>query len=482
MAANRTVTSLSIALIVFVMLTFVLAITTYVFFKQRLDEQTRADDMFADAGKARTELNTAQDEKRKLQELIGVGAEKPIAEIEAETAERIAKDFAGFNEDPKTLLKLVTWLADALAAKDGQMDKLRQDGEKMVAEKSTALEAEKASTSQKETERERLEKELAELKRQFTADRAKFQENQDKLAAERQLALDETTNFERLKTEVEKAKQFLPPAQHKAFEAKGEPEARLGIVYKSLAEMQKVIREQNAVLAKLNATDTTVQKAVIAATPKDERIEQFDGQVLAVNETDRTAVLSFTSTAGLRPGQLFDVFDKTDIRPLSGGGKGAIEVLAVDGKTRARGRILRDSARAPILGGDRIASGLWSPGSDLEVVIVGYVQFDQDRDQDVDELVSRVENFGGHVVDAVSAATDLIVDAGLPKTIPGDPKMPSGWRPADVSRRTRQLELAKNLGIRTVTVDGLLTMLGANREDIETGRLPRRGLERTAPR
>jgi hypothetical protein len=118
----------------------------------------------------------------------------------------------------------------------------------------------------------------------------------------------------------------------------------------------------------------------------------------------------------------------------------------------------------------------------MEVVIVGYVQFDRDRESDVDELVSRIEKFGGRVVDTVTPATGLVVDAGLPRTTPGDTKMPTGWRPVDVARRTRQLELAKNLGIRTVTVDAVLEMLGTDREDIETGRLPRRGLERSAPR
>jgi hypothetical protein len=483
MAANRTVTSLSIALIVFVMLTFVLAITTYVFFKQRLDEQARADDAVTETAKARTELQAAVDEKQKIQEdIIGVAREKTFAEIELEKTERIAKDFAGFNDDPKTLLKLVTWLADALAAKDGQMDKLRQEKDKELAEKVTALEAEKSLTGQKETEREKLEKEIADTKKQFDSDRTQFEKQQDKLTTERQQALDETTNFERLKTEVEKLRQSLPPPQQKTFESKKEPEEKLQLVYRSLTEMQKVIKEQNAVLAKLNTADPAVREAVIKATPKDDRVEQFDGRVLAVNERDRSAVLSFTSTGGLRPGHLFDVFDRSDVRPLASGGKGVVELLAVEGETRARGRILSDSTRSPILAGDALASGLWSPGLDMEVVIVGYVQFDRDRESDVDELVSRIEKFGGRVVDTVTPATGLVVDAGLPRTTPGDTKMPTGWRPVDVARRTRQLELAKNLGIRTVTVDAMLEMLGTDREDIETGRLPRRGLERSTPR
>jgi hypothetical protein len=203
-----------------------------------------------------------------------------------------------------------------------------------------------------------------------------------------------------------------------------------------------------------------------------------------VNESDRSAVLSFTSTAGLRPGLLMDVYDRSETRPLVGSGKGVIEVLAVDGPTRARGRIRSDSTRAPILAGDGLASGLWSPGGEMEVVIVGYVQIDGDRDPDLGELVSRIENFGGRVVDAVSPATSLVVDAGLPKTIAGDTKPPPGWsvdqEKTEKIRRKNQLEAAKGLGIKTVTVGGLLDMLGVNRGEIETGSLPRRGLQQTA--
>ncbi|MFN9370042.1 MAG: hypothetical protein ACK6CT_14965 [Planctomycetia bacterium] len=495
MAANRTVTSLSIALIVFVMLTFVLAITTYVFFKQRLDEQVTAQAALAETQKARAELNTAIEEKQRLQEeVIGVAKEKTFAEIEQEKAERIAKDFAGFNEDPKTFLKLVNWLSEALAAKDGQMDKLRQDGEKSLAEKIAALEAEKVSTGQKESERERLEKDLAELKRQFGADRSNFEKLQDRLTAERQQALDETTTFQSVKTAVEAVKQFLPekyrrPSKEgedfdpkRAFDAAKDSEEKLRVVTKVLGDLRSIVRAKNELLAKLNVADPAVQRAVSNATPMDDRVEQFDGQVLSVNETDRTAVLQFASTAGLRPGLLFDVYDRADVRPLVAGRKGVIELLAVDGQTQARGRITRDTVRSLIGAGDRLASGLWSPGADIEVVIVGYVQFDRDRDPDIDELVSRIEAVGGRVVDSVSASTDFLVDAGLPKSIAGEGKKPPGWRDADESRWRSQTASAKNLGIKTVTVDGLLQMLGSNRDEVESGRLPRRGLERTAPR
>jgi len=68
---NPTVYRLSIALIVFVLLTFILTITTYLFFKQRSDERAKsqvAEKATADKQEA---LLASQAETQKLREFIG---------------------------------------------------------------------------------------------------------------------------------------------------------------------------------------------------------------------------------------------------------------------------------------------------------------------------------------------------------------------------------------------------------------------------
>ena len=120
MAASRAtvVQSLSIALIVFVMLTFVLAITTYLFFKQQVDEQAKADAAVAEATKSKGELNTALEEKKKLQEIIGLAEDKTAADVEADTTETFSSKFSDFQEDPKNYKNLSEWLKKAIEAKD----------------------------------------------------------------------------------------------------------------------------------------------------------------------------------------------------------------------------------------------------------------------------------------------------------------------------------------------------------------------------
>jgi hypothetical protein len=185
MPANRTVASLSIALIVFVMLTFVLTITTYLFFKQRLDEQARAEVAEQATAKALGELNAAVDEKRKLQEILGAGEEKTVAQIEAETSQRFATDFVGFDAEPKTYLKLVDWLAEALRKKDGQMDAQRLDHEKVVADKEQAIAAEKSAAARAAADREKIAADAAAEKKKFDESRGQHETQQQQLSVKR---------------------------------------------------------------------------------------------------------------------------------------------------------------------------------------------------------------------------------------------------------------------------------------------------------
>ena len=77
MAANRTLTTLSIALIVFVMLTFVLAVTTYLFFTQKIRAESTADENFATAVTRKDELDKLTEDFDTLRQLIGTEKERP---------------------------------------------------------------------------------------------------------------------------------------------------------------------------------------------------------------------------------------------------------------------------------------------------------------------------------------------------------------------------------------------------------------------
>ncbi len=483
MPANRTVASLSIALIVFVMLTFVLAITTYLFFKQKIDAEEKERDAVAKTAKAEVDRATAEAEKQTLQEILGAADDKTVEQIEAEKNARFAGEFAAFDGDQKNYVRLVDWLAAALQTKDQQMDAQRLQHEQAVAQKDKAIEAEKSAAERAVAEKETVEKDAKAEKDKFAQARQAHEQQQGRLTTEQKKALDESTAFDKLRAEVAKGVQFLMPDRQKDFQSKTDPESQLEVLYAVLRGQAKEIERQNELLAKLRVADAAVQAAVDAATPKDDRIDGFDGRVIGVDEATRTALVSCSSTRGMRPGLLLSVYDPKDPRPQVGTRKGLLEVIAVEGPTVARARIRRDSIRSPILGGDGVATSLWAPGETPEIVVVGHVQLDNDTASDLTVLQAAIERAGGRLVDGVTASTAMVVDAGLPKLAAGELKG-SGWRGnVDEKRREREMKAARGLGVRVVAIDEMLDLLGMDRSDLNRSRLPTRGDDgRSLPR
>ena len=89
MAANRASAQqgLTIALIVFVMLTFILAVTTYLFFKKATDADAAMAVANADSAKSKQDMQKAAGDRAKLLGILGFPEEKPVQEVETETNE-----------------------------------------------------------------------------------------------------------------------------------------------------------------------------------------------------------------------------------------------------------------------------------------------------------------------------------------------------------------------------------------------------------
>ncbi|RLS83508.1 MAG: hypothetical protein DWI04_03240, partial [Planctomycetota bacterium] len=126
---NPTVYRLSIALIVFVLLTFILTITTYLFFKQRMDERAKAQVAEKASSEKQELLNSAQRENEGLRTIIGAAEGSTLETIETDLNTLFANDFAGFNEEPKSYGRLVSWLRGQFRDKDKAVQSAKTDQE-----------------------------------------------------------------------------------------------------------------------------------------------------------------------------------------------------------------------------------------------------------------------------------------------------------------------------------------------------------------
>jgi len=470
MAANRASAQqgLTIALIVFVMLTFILAVTTYLFFKKATDAETAMTTANGEASKAKGEMQKVADDRSKLLNILGFPEDKPVADVETETNDAFEKKFGDFRDDQKAYLKLSDWLLASMKTKDEQNKQLQAEKTNMEQGKDKAL----ADARNRQNELEQLLKKQeadAEAERsEFNKGRERYEELTAQLQADLKKANEASDRMKLLVDEIAKGDQVVAvdrQAKYKAAKAEGQ----IGQLYDELRDRERMIARQNEILAELRVADKSVQDMVLAATPKDDRIDGFDGQVTSINEVEGTLLLNLGSTQGLRTGTVFNIYNPNDPRPQIGAKKATVEIQAIEGPSLARARVRHQSSRDPILAGDGVATSLWSPGRGFEAVFIGYLQVDRDSGQDSDDLARLVERSGGRVEPSVTPTTTLLVDAGPPRILAGE--RPSGWRQADETRRERMLKEAKRLGIRVVGVDTFLDMMGLDRSSFDTNRL-----------
>lgn len=484
-AANRTESSLGIALIVFVMLTFVLAVTTYLFFKQKMDEQTRADNVTKELETTKAKLNDELAQKQRIRDVLG--SEKETADdVEAERNDDFQKKFAGFQEDPKSYKRLIAWLEEAVQAKDTQLKTLQDKNADLEATNARQLAEATDQINSYKKATDDANNQLASETDGFTRKLDEHKKVLDDVTGQQREALEAAERTQAILDELAKLGPQLSPALRQKFTAppeEGAPEPwpdRIRYVLQDLVDRQRTIQELNGTLAKLRVADKNLQRTVNSAIPADERIDGFDGRIVVIRESDRSALLSFPTTNGLRPGLLLRVYDPDEPRPQIGTAKGVLEVVDVESDTLARARIRQDDFRAPLLSGDGVATSFWSPGEQPQIVVVGYIQLDGDLKQDTDALASFVGRAGGSIVDAVTPQTTIVVDGGTPAGIDVTTGRIQDWKPVDATRRQKALDRAKELGIRVVALDPFLTMLGLDRDTLVDNALPG-AVGRTAP-
>jgi hypothetical protein len=479
MAAPRAtvVQSLSIALIVFVMLTFVLAVTTYLFFRQKFDAEASTRAAAAEMSQAKTALETAEGDKNKLKEILGFSQEKTVADIETEVNELFEKNHEDFESDSKSYKSFSAWLLMSNEAKDKAINTLNADKARLEKEKADAIAAAAKQQEDLEVRARKKEEEAAALKKDFDSRWAEHESRSKSLTEEQQKALDRAARLDLLDQEIAKGGSLLSASRQARFKTKP-AEERVAIIFEELRDKEKLITRQNEILGDLRVADRKLQDTVLAATPADDRVDGLDGRILSVNEVDHTVLIDVGSTRGLRPGLVMRVYDPGDPRPQAGDFKAVVEVVAVESGELARARIRSDAVGDPILPGDRVATSLWSPGGAFEAVVVGFVQLDADQKADQDRLQELIERIGGRVEPAVSTATTMVIDAGLPQSPGGVLERAAGWRAADEARRDKQTKEARRLGIRVVGLDAFLEMMGLDRSALDSNRLPRLGSQR----
>ena len=455
--------ALTISLIIFVMCTFVLAVTTYVFYTQAEDAKVAKTQAETSANEARQSLNAAQQSQKDLLESrIGVNPGDSIDSVDEELAslQDTAKKYGSDENTTPTYRSLIKTFDNALIganADNASLASEKRDLQNKLKIAEVNLSGTQSSYNKTMNEKQ-AEIDAIGKAREETA--AKFTAETQELTRDLNAANDKAARLADLEKQIhDEVAPYISPGRRDKFSAADNAADQVAIVLEELTARDQLIQQQNQVLGAMRVADPTLQRTILAATPADDRIDGFDGRVIVVNEIERSVLIRFPRTIGIRPGMLFFIYEPTEQMPLISSKKGILEIVSVESGTVARGRILNTSNYNPIIEGDAVATSLWSPLMPLEVVFVGHIQIDRDSETDDQELEDLIRKVGGDVAQTVGFTTSLLVDAGVPDQTGIEGENP-GWDDAAKQRRRINLQQANKLGIKVVRIDGFLELFG----------------------
>jgi len=479
---SSAVQSFSIALIVFVMLTFVLAVTTYLFFKKADENLKLMEAKQKEASDANTKRLEAEKNRLELvKDVLGFPEDMANPEILERKRDAIDDVYGKYLEQP-TYDSAMEWLSSSIQKHYEAMSSLQAEKDRFAAEKKALADKHDAELKSLSDSRKKAQDEQEGERQKRQEVEASAATTVKKLEEEREAAQKQVTRLKLIGEKIGEGRPYLSQDRQQKWPGDGEAadgdrdERRVAVLLDEIRDRERTIVRLNQIVAQLRVADPALQATVLAAIPKDDRVHELDGRILSVNELDRTVLVSVGRTTGLRTGLRFNVYAPTDPQPQLGSKKAVVEVVAIESDSLVRCRVRQDSVRDPIIPGDVVATSLWSPGTPLEVVIVGIAQLGGTPESDLKRLAQLVERVGGTVAESVSPSTTMVVDAGAPqsKGIDAEGQVASRkfWTTKQKEYRARQMDAAKQMGIKVVAMDPFLEMLGLQVESVRENRLP----------
>ncbi|HEY2826768.1 MAG TPA: hypothetical protein VGJ04_04150 [Pirellulales bacterium] len=459
--AARENQGLQIGLIIFVTLTVLLSLTTFVFFRNYQNEQQRSKGALESEGKARQALTDMNAERDQMMQYIGF---QPTEKKEV-VDDAWKKDMAAFQalrtgtlpDDQKTYRKMMDGLQGIIRSQHAQSEKQASD-----------LRDAKADFDRKTAEYETQKKTLSQEKDKTVADYLAARETNEKLVKE----------LENSKTELAG---LLDKKQKDIDKQKAQYEGEIAEKNKSIAKQESNLHEQLEAIHKLNS-EFSVNT-------------QPNGKISWVNQRDNVAYINLGSDDLLHKRVTFTVYDQNTTDPSAirseassaassaavatlsdrrrenvdgnravnvvvseAKSKGVLEVINVTGPHLAECRILNDMPSNPILPGDLVYTPLWHSGLQQHFALAGFLDINGDDISDLAKVLDLIRVNGG-IVDAFTDEKGN-VQGKLTNEARYLVKGKSERREFNSTGYNKLVDEAKELGVEAIDLPKFLDMMG----------------------
>lgn len=418
---------LQIALIIFVILTLVLSVTTFLFFRSYQEQAALAEKNAQEAAANQTAVRSALSERDELKRMIGFNENLKLEEMQTEFNNDMAAFAAPFPEDKRHYRDLLPLLQTSIT-----------DANKRLAEEQAKV--------------ERLNTDLLALQQLADGKVDEFKQAADRATTDYTAAQAE---FTKTSGEVAQTREQLL-AQMQDLRAKLEVEKQ---------DLLKGKAEQDIQVRKLEGQLKEVIEE-LAQTKVSAEFEEPDGEIVRVDAVKRTVWINLGSADNLRRQTTFSVHSR-DNRRLDQN-KARIEVTRVLLDRLSECRILEDSASDPILPGDVIYSPAWKRNREVHFALAGWMDIDRDGRNDIDLVRSLIVNSGG-VIDAemtdsgkvlgeITVRTRYLVLGEQPKVTATE----AGQQRANqvLDAYVKMVQDAKRFGVNEINLERFLDLIG----------------------
>ena len=258
--------ALTISLIIFVMCTFVLAVTTYVFYTQAEDAKvvkTQAEDSSRAAQQSLTKAEQSQ--KDLLEKRIGVNPGDSIDSVAKELAslQDTAKKYGSDENTTPTYRGLIKTLDNAL--KGANADNASLASEKRDLQNKLKITEVNLSSTQS-SHNKTMDEKQAEIDaigkaREETA--AKFTAETQELTRDLNAANDKATRLADLEKQIhDEVAPYISPGRRDKFSAADNAADQVAIVLEELTARDQLIQRQSQVLGAMRVADPTLQRTI----------------------------------------------------------------------------------------------------------------------------------------------------------------------------------------------------------------------------
>jgi hypothetical protein len=411
---------LQIALIIFVMLTIVLSVTTFVFFNKWGEAIKTAKENEDNANTQMSKANTLSTECEELKKLIGYPKSKSLPEMQAQWKSDM-EAFAGtYPEDARYYSPLLPRLAETNKG-------LQEQVKDAVAKLDEFTEKYKVRDNQRNDQVKTFENavaksgaDLQEVTKSFDAQREKTVSEQATLVA------------------------HLDQVRKEAKEVTEKAEQKVDLASKKMAMLSGILGEKNRQIEKFNRPTMDVPS----------------GEIRWVDQQHGLAWINLGRADYLERQTSFSVYSGDSNELNKSTKKANIEVTKIIGDHVAEARIVGDKLSDPLMPGDKIFTPLWTPGEQSHFALCGRMDINGNGSDD-SATVRNLITMSGGLIDCELQKTKRVGDL-TPRTrylVLGEEADAKG-APEEVAARSRLLSDADRLGVRRISLTDLKEKMG----------------------